>query len=400
METSAGTETEAVALARRLYAALAAGDTDLLGDLLAPDFTGRLAEGMPAGVGGTHEGPQQMWRDGWGGIGRAFAARAEPDRFLAVDGGRLLVTGRYRGAGRRGGGPLDAEFAHLITVVDGRITALDQYTDTALWRDAQPPYRTLRVGVSDGVARIQLDRPAQHNALNDVMGDDLRRATALLASDPAVRAVLLSGAGGTFSAGGDIGLFHETPDDALPARLGGMVDALAAAVETLAGLDAPVVAAVQGAAAGAGLALVCVADLVVAAEDAVFTIGYGGIGLTADGGLSWTLPRLVGARRARELFLTGRRLTAAEAQDWGLVTRVVPADEVPAEAERLAARVAAGPTSAFGAVRRLLRDSYDTPLHAQLRAEQEAVVAAGGSADLREGVTAFLERRRPAFIGR
>src|SRR4051812_3522946 len=117
-------ETSAADLAARLYTALAAGDGPELDALLPPGFRGRLADGMPFGIGGAHDGPEAMLRDGWGAIGRRFAARAEPERFLPLADGRLLVTGRYRGRGRHGGGELDAAFAHLVEVTDGRISAL------------------------------------------------------------------------------------------------------------------------------------------------------------------------------------------------------------------------------------------------------------------------------------
>jgi 2-(1,2-epoxy-1,2-dihydrophenyl)acetyl-CoA isomerase len=125
-------------LARRLYDALAALDLPALDELLDPDFEGRLAVGMPFGVGGEHHGADAMRRDGWGAIGRHFVARAEPDRFLPLVDGRMLVTGRYLGHGRRGGGPLEAAFAHLVTVRDGRIAGLEQFTDTAEWVAAAP----------------------------------------------------------------------------------------------------------------------------------------------------------------------------------------------------------------------------------------------------------------------
>ncbi len=390
----------AVDVARRLYAALAAGDRAALDDLVAPDFVGRLAEGMPGGAGGVHRGAADMRRDGWGGIARHFAARAEPAEFAPLADGRLLVTGRYTGRGRRGGGPVDAAFAHVVTVVDGRVTALDQYTDTARWARAAPPLRTVLLDVADGLATLTLHRPERANAIDETVAEDLARAATLLAEDAAVRAVLLRADGPTFTPGGDIRLFRDTAAAELPARLRSMIDAYHRAIDRLTSIDAPLVAAVRGAAAGGGLGLVCAADLVVAADDAVFATGYGAIGMTSDGGNSWFLPRLVGLRRAQELYLTGRRLTAAEAMEWGLVTRVVPADEVDAEAARLAGDLAAGPTRSFGAVRRLLRRSFDTGLRDQLAAEQASIVAAARTADTREGVTAFVERRRPRFTGR
>ena len=130
-------------LARALYAALAAGDREQLDALLHPEFTGRTAEGMPFGIGGNHDSPAAMRRNGWGAIARHFEARAEPERLLDLADGRLLVTGRYRGRGKQGGAALDAAFAHLIAVDQGRIKSLEQFTDTARWHDAAGQLRTV-----------------------------------------------------------------------------------------------------------------------------------------------------------------------------------------------------------------------------------------------------------------
>lgn len=387
-------------LAERLYAALAEGDRAALAELLDPDFVGSLAPGMPFDVGGVRDGADAMWENGWGAIGRHFTARAVPERYLTTDDGHLLVTGRYTGTGRRGGSTLDAEFAHLLTVAGGRITRLVQYTDTARWHDAASPFTTLTVRVADGVADVRLNRPADHNAIDVAMARDLRDLATLLAGDPQVRAVLLRGNGPMLTSGGDIALFSGLSPAELPPLLRGMIDDYHLALERLAEIDAPLVVGVRGAAAGGGLGLVCTADYAVAADDAVFTVGYAGIGLTADGGNTWYLPRLVGMRRAQEMFLLNRRLTAAEACEWGLVNRVVPADDVDAAAAEVAARLAAGPTRAFGGMRRLLRQSYETPLGAQLHAEKNAIVAVAATADAAEGIAAFAERRRPRFTGR
>ncbi|RKM76364.1 polyketide cyclase [Rhodococcus opacus] len=130
---------QTVDLTRRLYDALAALDLAELDALLDPDFIGVLAVGMPFGVGGAHYGADAMRRNGWGAIGQHYVARAEPEQFAPLVDGRLLVTGRYVGRGRRGGGSLDAPFAHIITVTDGRVSGLEQYTDTARWVAAAPP---------------------------------------------------------------------------------------------------------------------------------------------------------------------------------------------------------------------------------------------------------------------
>ena len=354
---------------------------------------------MPFGVGGEHRGAAEMRRHGWGGIARHFTACAEPEQITPLADGRLLVTGRYVGQGRRGGGPVDAAFAHVVSVDDGRITALEQYTDTARWAEAAPPFSTLTLEVTEGLATITLDRPERGNAIDPAFTRDLARAATLLAEDDGLRAVLLTATGPMFSAGGDITVFTDTPPAELPDRLRAMIDPFHVALDRLASLDAPVIAGVRGAAAGGGLGIVCTADIVVAGEDAVFTTGYGGIGMVADGGNSWNLPRMIGMRRAQEMFLTNRRITAAEALDWGLVTSVVPSEEVDAEAGRIAGRLAAGPTRSFGAMRRLLRQSFDTPLRDQLAAEEDSIIAATRTADTVEGVTAFVERRRPKFTG-
>jgi 2-(1,2-epoxy-1,2-dihydrophenyl)acetyl-CoA isomerase len=386
-------------LARALYAALAAGDREQLDTLLHPEFTGRTAEGMPFGIGGDHDGPAAMRRNGWGAIARHFEARAEPERFLDLADGRLLVTGRYRGRGRQGGAALDAAFAHLIAVDQGRIKSLEQFTDTARWHDAAGPLRTVLLDFQDGLAILRLNRPDKGNAIDESMAADLAEAATQIAERSDVRAVLIAGNGPNFTVGGDLGLFAGTAREQLPNRLRRMIDSYHLAIERLTSIDAPIVAAVRGGAGGGGLGLLYVADIVVAADDARFALGYGALGLTADGGNTWFLPRMVGMRRAQELFLLNRRLTAQEALDFGLVSRLVPSDAVEAEAATLATTLAAGPTRAFGAVRRMLRQSFETGLSDQLEAEKESIVATSRTDDAQEGIAAFVARRRPKFHG-
>src|SRR3981189_2631949 len=163
-------------LARALYAALAAGDRDQLDSLLHPEFTGRTAEGMPFGIGGDPDGPAAMGRNGWGAIARHFEARAEPERFLDLADGRLLVTGRYRGHGKQGGAALDAAFAHLIAIDQGRIKSLEQFTDTARWHDAAARLRTVLLDFAGGVATLRLNRPDKGNAIEESMARELAGA--------------------------------------------------------------------------------------------------------------------------------------------------------------------------------------------------------------------------------
>ena len=386
-------------LARAFYAALASGDRDQLDALLHPEFTGRTAEGMPFGIGGDHESPKAMRRNAWGMIARHFEARAEPDRFLELADGRLLVTGRYRGRGKQSGAPLDADFAHLIAIEHGRIKSLEQYTDTARWHDAAGPLRTVLLDFADGIATLRLNRPDKGNAIDTAMAADLAEAATQIAERQDVRAVLIAGNGTNFTVGGDLGLFAGTAREQLPDRLRRMIDSYHLAIERLTSIDAPVVAAVRGGAGGGGLGLLYAADIVVAADNARFALGYGALGLTADGGNTWFLPRMVGMRRAQELFLLNRRLTAQEAQAFGLVSRLAPDDAVEAEALTLATTLAAGPTRAYGAVRRMLRQSFETGLSDQLEAEKQSIVTASRSDDASEGIAAFVAKRRPQFRG-
>lgn len=259
-------------------------------------------------------------------------------------------------------------------------------------------YRTLDVAVDDdGLARLTLRRPEAANSIDLATAQDLSAAARTLRDDASVRAVLLTGEGAMFCGGGDVKSFAAEPDLGLALRE--ITTYLHAGVSRLARLDAPVVAAVQGSAAGAGLGLVAASDLVVAAESARFVMAYTGIGLTPDGSSTFFLPRLVGARRALELALTNRVLSAREALEWGIVNRIVADDSLPGEAETLARQLAAGPTRSYGATKRLLRESWSESLETQMEAESEALAEAGGRPDAAEGIGAFVDKRPPHFTG-
>ncbi len=401
------TGSDRVLLARRLYEALAAGDADRLRDLLHPSFTGHTTEGLPLGLGGEHGSPEAMTEDFWWTIGRHYRAQAEPGQFLALADGGLLVLGRYTGTARDGGGRLDAAFAHVLRFTDGRISELTQYTDSARWAGALPAasagqrdLRVVRYTVDEGVATIQLNRLEAGNAIDLTLVEDFYEAVFRAGDDPAVRAVLLGAAGRSLSTGGDLAMFAGLEKGELPGRLRQMIDLYHLALDRLTRIDAPVVCAVRGAAAGGGLGLLHAADVVIAAEDSKFALGYAALGLSSDGGNTWFLPRLVGLRRAQQLMLLNRVLTGPEALDWGLVTELVPADEVEERARQLARRLAAGPTLAFGRMKRLLRDSWTNDLSGQLSAETTQMAEAGASADAAEGIAAFMAKRRPDFHGR
>jgi 2-(1,2-epoxy-1,2-dihydrophenyl)acetyl-CoA isomerase len=258
---------------------------------------------------------------------------------------------------------------------------------------------TVRAEVAeDGVAHLALARPDHGNAIDLQLAKDLNTALTAWSHDPRVRAVLVTGDGPTFCVGGDLKDFAGHGDDR-PQHLADITTYLHAAMSRLMRLPVPVVAAVQGSAAGAGMSLAAAADLVLAGASSRFVMAYTAIGLTPDGSGTWTLPRLVGLRRALELTLTNRRLSAEEAVAEGIATRVVPDDQLADEALALARNLAAGPTGALGAAKRLLRESMGRDLEAQLALETESLARAADSADSREGIAAFLEKRPADFRG-
>ena len=259
-------------------------------------------------------------------------------------------------------------------------------------------YQTLELEVREGVAHLVLNRPDHANAINLQLSKDLMYAALQCDEDPSVRTILISSRGDMFCAGGDLASFAEAGDD-LPRLIKEMTTYLHAAISRFARCRAPVIAAVGGAAAGAGFSLCCAVDLVVASENAKFTMAYTRAGLTPDGSSSYFLPRIIGSRRTLELMLTNRTLSAAEALEWGLINQLVPADELTAESEKLAARLASGPTGAFGLVKKLVNASFGDTLEAQMELETRAIADSARNPDAKEGIDAFFAKRRPKFTG-
>ncbi|SOD96307.1 Enoyl-CoA hydratase [Caenispirillum bisanense] len=248
------------------------------------------------------------------------------------------------------------------------------------------------------IARIRFNRPAALNALDEATAVAFRDACRAVAADRSVRCVLVEGEGRAFMAGGDIGRFGGTPDESA-AAVSDIILPLHDGLLTLRRQDAPVVAALQGAVAGAGMSLALACDLAIAAEDARFVFAYTAIGTTPDGSGSFFLPRLVGLRRAMEIALLGEPINAARALELGLVSQVVPTVDLESAALALAERLAAGPTAAYGRVRRLYERSFGATLADQLEAEREAFMASTRTRDFAEGCRAFTEKRRPQFHG-
>lgn len=259
-------------------------------------------------------------------------------------------------------------------------------------------FENLRFEAVDGVARITLQRPEHANSLNRELAQELMRASIRCDDDASIRAVVLTGSGRLFCGGGDLRAFA-AQGDALPSYIKETTTYLHAAVSRFARMDAPLIAAVNGSAGGAGMSLVCACDFALAAESAKFTMAYTRIGLTPDGSSTFFLPRIVGVRRALDLALTNRVLSAEEALEIGLVTRVVPDAELLTAADELAVRLAAGPTAAFGRTKQLLYASLSETLETQMELETRGIAAAAATADGREGIAAFLEKRPPRFRG-
>lgn len=257
-------------------------------------------------------------------------------------------------------------------------------------------YERLIFEVRQGVAFITLNRPAALNTLDVELVAELASAALQCDQESDIRAVVLSGAGRAFCGGGDLKTFVAHGENR--SRYIKQVTAdLHSAISRFARMDPPVIAAVHGAAAGGGMSLACARDIVLAAETARFTLAYTRIGLTLDGSSSFFLPRIVGHRRALELALTNRTLSAAEALEWGLVTRVVPDAELKTGAEALARRLASGPTEAFGATKRLLHLSWSESLETQMAHESAMISALSATPQAEEGMAAFLEKREPKF---
>lgn len=260
-------------------------------------------------------------------------------------------------------------------------------------------YAALRYDVRDAIATITLNRPTAYNALDLTMGRELLDAAIEADEDRNVRCIVVTGAGKAFCAGGDVKSFHEAGD-----RVGVLVKQLTiylhGAISRLARTPKPVLMAVNGIAAGAGMSLGCAGDLVVAAESAKFTMAYSKIGASPDGSATYFMPRLIGFRRTLELHFTNRTLSAREAMEWGLVNRVHPDAQFADAVQGLAAELAQGPTAAFGRAKLLVQQSTQESLETQMELEAQAIAQASATEDFRNGVAAFAAKQPARFNGR
>ena len=270
---------------------------------------------------------------------------------------------------------------------------------------ATSPNDTLVVETADGVCRITLNRPKSLNAINPDMARALKQVAAEIKADEAVRVVVIQGAGDHFMAGGDVkgfkALFDENPDEAaIRAHFDEMLTIVHDFIVDFRQMPKPVLGSVQGAVAGAGVSLMLACDMVLAADDSFYTLAYCHLGASPDGGSTYALPRTVGLKRAFEIALLGDRFDAEAALAAGLINRVVAAADLQAETDALAERLAKGPAGAYARTKALLNGSFDKSLRQQLAAETEAFIESTLSSDFAEGVTAFVEKRPPAFGGK
>ncbi len=262
----------------------------------------------------------------------------------------------------------------------------------------------LLVEIKDAIATLTLNRPDARNALSLDMRTGLRDALQAVEHDDAVRCVVIRGAGDHFMAGGDVknmsSRLANTPTAELKAEFMNRIHDLHPIMFAMRRMPKPVVASVAGAAAGAGVSMALASDLVIADANAFFTLAYVHIGTSPDGSASFTLPRAVGIKKAMEIALLGERIDAATAQAIGMINFVAPAGTLEAETAKLAARLAAGPTHVYGNTKRLLYRSQENAFEAQLQMEAEIFADCATRADFREGVSAFVEKRKAKFTGK
>ena len=255
---------------------------------------------------------------------------------------------------------------------------------------------TILYSTEDNIAHIRLNRPDGANALNPALSRDLRDVMCEAEFDTDVRAVAVTAEGKVFCAGGDLKEFHAAGDGV--ARLASdMLTDFHGAMYRMNRMPKPVVAGVGGNCGGAGMSIVSAFDLVIAGESAKFTMAYTAAGVTPDGTSTYFLSRHIGVRRAMELTLTNRVLSAAEAENWGFVNQVVADDEVDQTAIDLAKKLAAGPSFALGNAKKLIYEGHDSPLATTGEREGETIARAMLTPDGREGIAAFVEKRRPNF---
>ncbi|MEP0942237.1 MAG: enoyl-CoA hydratase/isomerase family protein [Rhizobiaceae bacterium] len=260
-------------------------------------------------------------------------------------------------------------------------------------------YETLKFEIADNIATITLSRPDSANALNLKMAEELHEISITCCTNSNIRAVLLTGEGRMFSAGGDLNQFKDAGDEK-QALLLHMATILHAAIVRFANMDAPLVVAVNGTAAGGGFSMLLAGDFVIASSRAKLVAAYTASGLTPDGSSTFYLAKHVGLLRAKELLFTNRVLTADEAKDWGLVNQVVEPEELMDAAMTQVQEFANGPTKSYGRLKRMLQTAFSDPMETQLEKETQGIASMMATRDGPHGLEAFLNKQKPKFEGR
>ena len=261
-------------------------------------------------------------------------------------------------------------------------------------------FETLLFDVADNVATITLNRPDKLNALNYQMAHDLLAVAIQCDERRDIRAVVITGAGDkAFCSGGDLHSFHAHAPD-MASHLKSVTLLLHGAISRFTRMDAPVIVAINGVAAGAGISFVGFPDLAIASSEARFVSAYTGSGLTPDGSSTYFLPRIIGQRRYLELAMTNRMLSADEAAEWGLVNKVVPPASVMQEAHNLATTLAAGPSRAFGRLKDMVHQSFGASAEGQMELEARMLAESTKTEDGQAGIAAFVAKTKPVFSGK
>jgi 2-(1,2-epoxy-1,2-dihydrophenyl)acetyl-CoA isomerase len=257
-------------------------------------------------------------------------------------------------------------------------------------------YKTILLDIQGGIATLTLNRPDNYNAMNLELAGELHQAVLECEQNEAVRVVIITGVGKAFCAGGDVKEFHQNLSDA-PLYLKKLPTTLHKSISRICRMPKPVIAAVNGVAAGGGFSLTLACDLTMAAESAKFVPAYSEIAASPDLGMTFFLPRLIGAKKAFELAFVKKILTAQEAIEWGIVNSVVPVHELISEVTKIARQLVDSSGLAIGVTKKLFQISQSQTLESQMENETEFISHAGGREDFKEGVTAFVERRKPVF---
>jgi len=261
-------------------------------------------------------------------------------------------------------------------------------------------FTTIEFVIEDALARLTLNRPDKLNSFNAQMHEEVREAMKTVQRDDSIRCLLISGNGRGFCAGQDLSDRNVAPDAESPDLGESLEQKYNPLIRSLVKLEKPVICAVNGVAAGAGANIALACDIVIAAESAKFIQSFCNIGLVPDSGGTWTLPRLAGRARALGMALLGERISARQAEEWGLIWKCVADEELASTAEQMARHLATQPTRGLGLIKRAMLASSDNSLDDQLDLERDLQRLAGRSEDYREGVSAFMNKREPEFKGR